>query len=130
MDDEVNEGQETTPEQAAIIPPIDRRTAMPQNYDLVGFPPCARCIHLLTLGSQHSGDGWTCRAYPDGIFATTVAGMKGWEHDRRLMGDQGFRYAPTVFWTDDGVPYAHDWDGVAFRVDQVTGGGAPQKPVA
>jgi len=30
-------------------------------------PPCFHCIHLLHIGAQHGSDGWTCKAFPDGI---------------------------------------------------------------
>lgn len=127
MDDEVKEEPDETTEQAAVIPPINQRVLPPQDYDLVGFSACSRCVHLISLGTQ-SGNGWTCRAFPTGIYATTVGGAPGWEHTHELPYDGGFRYAPTVFWTEDGIPYAHDWDGVAFRVDEVVGGGPPKKP--
>ena len=31
------------------------------------MPVCFYCIHLLHIGQQFDNEGWTCKAFPDGI---------------------------------------------------------------
>ena len=33
----------------------------------VNDPPCFYCIHLLHIGEQFDSEGWSCKAFPNGI---------------------------------------------------------------
>jgi len=47
-------------------------------------PPCFGCKHLLEVGKQRSEEGWTCKAFPEGIPYTVWSGHK--VHDKVLDG--------------------------------------------
>ena len=36
--------------------------------------PCMHCKNLISVGSQFGADGWTCKAFPDGILYGILAG--------------------------------------------------------
>ena len=67
-----------------------------QNYNLPQSG-CRKCQHLLTRGAQHSEEGWTCRAFPEGIPWEICMAVVGVDHTLPYPDDGGFRYTPVVF---------------------------------
>ena len=80
---------------------------VPGDYFLGAFPPCLHCIHLLKSGDL-AGNGWTCKAFPDGISYSIL--MRERDHTKPLPYDHGFRYQVKPF-TDRGRRYTILWDG-------------------
>lgn len=78
-------------------------------------PACGHCIHKLKSGGL-DGEGWACRAFPDGIPSDVVLSDEI-RHDKHLPDDNGFKYDPKVM-EDDGIRFVFDWDGAPVILDQ------------
>ena len=87
--------------------PCHGKGDVPGDYFHASFPPCFYCIHLLKSGDL-AGNGWTCKAFPDGISYPIL--MREWDHTKPLPYDNGFQYEVEPF-TDRGKRYTILWDG-------------------
>lgn len=90
------------------------KTFEKQSFPTRFGPACSQCAHLLKSGGL-DGEGWTCRAFPDGIPSDVVL-SDGERHDEHLPDDRGFKYTPTEH-EQDGIRFVFDWDGAPVPLE-------------
>ena len=61
---------------------------------MIGPPPvCLDCRHFIGgAGRDSTGEGFVCKAYPDGIPQIIILG--GGKHDKPRKGDHGIQFEP------------------------------------
>lgn len=69
-----------------------RYTELPQ--------PCLHCKNILTVGSQFDEEGWTCRAFPNGILYGILAQHD--PHTQPFISQEGeYVYDPVIYTEED-----------------------------
>lgn len=76
--------------------------------DPVGAPPCFYCKHLTEDGTL-DGEGWECKAFPDGI--PRIVTNRQADHRKPLPHDNGYRYETEIHITPDGRRWQMSWEG-------------------
>ena len=77
--------------------------------DGAGAPPCFYCKHLIKAGTQlPDGEGWTCKAFPDGISYAILSREE--DHTKPLPLDNGYQFQVDLYIANDKA-YRMDWWG-------------------
>lgn len=90
------------------------KTLGKQAFPIRFGPACGHCLHKIKSGGL-DGEGWTCKAFPDGIPSDVVL-SDGETHVDHLPDDNGFKYSPIVH-DDDGIKFVYDWDGMPVELE-------------
>jgi hypothetical protein len=86
--------------------------------DAVLMPPCYYCKHLLDMGDQDLKDGWTCKAFPNGINYATLKRYIKHNAEDIIPGTQEGTYAfKSKVFVNDGVKEKITFDGDWYKVE-------------
>lgn len=75
---------------------------------------CAYCKNLTHRGGRKTEEGWTCKAYPNGIPACFRFAWWGESHETPTLGDNGIIYDPET------IEYKGHKFKMDFRLEKAT----------
>ncbi len=74
---------------------------------VVKHKPCLHCKHLTDVGEQFTEDGWTCKAYPNGIPWDIWAGETN--HNTPQLQEGEYVYESKVYEDGATVTFDGEW---------------------